>query len=261
MIKHYFFLACFLLLVPDLKADLQPHRAYYTLALAGRPSPQSPLVDVRGTLLIELSKAETGWTLQHLSKLSLYYVDGTVEHVRDGYVTFEAYDGNLFKFHTYRRVDDAPVETISKGVAKKKGETLEVTYTQPTKKTLVLPEGALFPLQYRQALLKAASEGEKMFPRLVFDGRNLEGASETNTFMSAQRVGESGHQLAGQAFWPMRSAIYSPKTTYYEPMCTTTQDLFATGITGPYVTDCMMGDMKIHGTLDRVELLQEAEKK
>ncbi len=244
----------FLLCCRDLQAviDLQPHRAYYTLTMVGRPS---ALADIRGTLLVEVNKADGGWTTQHLSETWLYYVDGTADHVREGFVTYEAEDGALLKFHAYRWVNNDPIETMTKGVVHRKGKVLDVTYTHPEKKKQTLSPACLFPLQYRKALIEAARKGEKLFPQLVFE---REGAVETNTFISTQRTEDAGHKLAGQTFWPIRSAIYSPTAVSYEPLSTTTQDLFPNGIIGQYVTDHEIEGAKVHGVLDRIELLQEA---
>ena len=238
------------------KVELQPHRAYYTVSLVGRPSPQSALVDIRGTMLIELSRESAGWVTQHLSDTWLYYNDDSVEQVRCGYITYEADDGSFFKFHTYCKNNDELVEN-TQGIAKKKGDVTEVTYTKPDKKRLTLSGPILFPQQLTKLLLKGAQAGEKIIPTMVFDGRSPEGAFETNTFINSQRVVEPGHQLANQPFWPMQFAVYSHRKIDYEPSSTTTQDLLSNGIIKQYVTEYDVEGEKVHGVLDRVELLQE----
>jgi len=238
-------------------ADLQPHRAYYTVSMAGHPDPRSTMTDVRGTMMIELNRVEDGWTVQQRSEMWRSYQDGTVEHVRWGYVTFETKDGSLFKFNTFRKINDELNEEIQ-GIAKKKGATIEVVYQKPDKKTLILPEGTLFPIQHTMALLKAAEEGDQIFPRIVFDGSTAEGAFEINTFIGAKKVmagnpnSEDAHQFAHQPFWPVRFAVYGLEKTKYEPEYVTTQDLLPNGIIKQYVIDD-----GIHGVLERIELLSE----
>lgn len=238
--------------------ELQPHRAYYTVSMEGRPEPRSSITDVRGTMMIEFDKVCGGWTVQQRSELWRYQDDDTVEHVRWGYVTFEADDGSLFKFNTTLKTNDELVKDI-RGFARKKGNAVEVIYQKTLKKTLTLPEGTLFPTQHTKALLNAASGGEQMFPRIVFDGSTAEGANEINTFIGAKKVmagnpnSEDAHQFANQPFWPVRFAVYGLEKTDYEPEYVTTQELLPNGIIKQYSIDD--GGLKIHGVLERIELL------
>ena len=104
--------------------------------------------------------------------------------------------------------------------------------------------------------------GEQIFSSIIFDGSTAEGASEINTFISAKKVmagnpnAEDAHQLAHQPFWPVRFAVYGLEKTEYEPEYVTTQDLLPNGIIKQYVIDD--GGMKIHGVLERIELLPES---
>lgn len=242
--------------------ELQPHRAYYTVSLIGRPDPRSNVIDVRGTMMVEVNKLNNGWTVQQLSEIWRYSDDESVEHIRWGYVTWEADDGSLFKFNTFRKKNDELVEDI-RGMAEKNGKLVEVTYQKPEKKTMKLPNGVLFPVHHTKALLKAAQEGDHIFPQIVFDGSSLEGASEINTFIGAKKVmagnpaNENTHQFANQPFWPVRFAVYGLGETDYEPNYVTTQDLLPNGIIKLYVIDD--GKIKIQGDLDRIELLSGGE--
>jgi len=244
----------------EASVELQPHRAYYTVTMESRPDPRSSVTDARGTMLIELNKVCDGWTVQQRSETRLYHNDDTVEHIRWGYVTYEAEDGSLFTFNTYRKTNDELIEDI-RGRAERKSDLVTVTYQKPEKKTLKLQEGVLFPLQHIKSLLSVAQEGEQIFPRIVFDGSSDEGSSEINTFIGAKKVtagnpaSEAAHQFANQPFWPVRFAVYGAEKTDYEPMYVTTQDLLPNGIIKQYVID--YGGMKIHGVLDRIELLRD----
>jgi hypothetical protein len=248
------------LLIPlglEAKVELQPHRAYYTVTLAGHPDPQKSIADVRGTMMVEFNKAGDGWAIQQLSEIWRYYNDGSVEHVRWGYVTWEAEDGSLFKFNTFRKINDELVEDL-RGQAKKKGTLVEVIYQKPEQTTVKLPENVLFPVHHTKALLEAAQQGEHIFPQVIFDGSTAEGASEVNTFIGEKKVmagnpnAEGTHQLASQPFWPVRFAVYGLGETSYEPNYITTQDLLPNGIIKKYVID-----NEIYGVLDRIELLNE----
>jgi len=259
----YFFVVFGLLAQFSLEAapvELQPHRAYYTVSLAGRPDPRSEVTDVRGTMMIEFDKVCGGWTVQQISEIWRYHNDeeNTVEHVRWGYVTFEDTQGTLFKFNTFRKTNDELVEDIQ-GTARKNGKLIEVDYQKPKKTKIILPDGTLFPIQHTHALLEAAQIGEQMFPRIVFDGSSTDGASEINTFIGTKKTAagnsgtEASHQFASLPFWPVRFAVYGLDKTNYEPEYITTQELLPNGIIKQYVID--YGGLKIRGVLDRVELL------
>ncbi len=242
--------------------EFQPHRAYYTITLAGRPTLHTDITDVRGTMMVEYNKVGGGWTIQQLSEVWRYHDDDSVEHIRWGYVTYEADDGSLFKFNTFHKKNDLLVEDI-RGMAKKKGKVTEIVYQKPQEKILSLPEGVLFPLQQIKEILKAAQRKEHMFSGIVFDGSGVEGASEIDTFIGAEKVSplssvnEKNQQFAGQPFWSVRFAVYGLGKTDYEPDYVTTQELLPNGIIKQYVIDD--GTVKIRGILDRIELLGKEE--
>lgn len=256
----YFFIIILFFMSFDLKATthLQPHRAYYTITMAGRPAPHSNVSDVRGTMMVEFNKVYEGWTVQQLSEIWRYQDDGSVEHMRWGYVTWEAEDGSLFKFNTFRKNNDELVEDI-RGTAKRIGKLTQVIYQKPEQKTLKLPDMVLFPTQHTKKLLQAAEEGEHTFPSVVFDGSSVEGASEINTFVGTKKVTagnpsiDNTHQFANQPFWPVRFAVYGFGETAYEPAYVTTQELLPNGIIKQYIID--NNGVKIRGVLERIELL------
>ncbi len=239
--------------------ELQPHRAYYTVSMVGRPTLNTNVVEVRGTMMVEFNKVCDGWTVQQLSEIRRYHDDETIEHIRWGYVTFESDDGSLFKFNTFRKTNDELIEDI-RGIAKKTGNLIEAFYQKPKKTKLKLPEGVLFPLQHTQALLRAAEEGDHMFPQVVFDGSSTEGASQINTFIGTKKVpagasNDKDAQFAGQPFWAVRFAVYGLGKTDYESDYVTTQELLPNGIIKQYeIND---GTIKIRGVLERIELLNK----
>ena len=86
--------------------EFQPHRAYYTVTMEGKPDPRSSVTDVQGVMLLEFQNVPGGWTIQQRSKTRLYYEDGSVEYVEWAYLTYESTDGSLFKFETSRKIDE-----------------------------------------------------------------------------------------------------------------------------------------------------------
>lgn len=252
---------CLFALPLKASTELQPHRAYYSVSLEGRPNPQSSIADVRGTMLIEFEKVPDGWTTQERSDISFYHDDGTLEHSRWGYVTYESEDASHLQFHTYRKVDDELVDNVQgQATRQKDGNTVVVHYQKPQKSVLSLSQEIFFPIHHLTTLLDAAHQGEKVFSRLVFDGSTEAGPSEVNTFIGAKKSvvedplhREATHQLANQPFWPVRFAVYGQGKGDYEPLYTTTQELLPNGIIKQYVID--YGNFKVRGVLERIELL------
>ncbi len=258
-----FFVVIVWFLVPfglEATVELQPHRAYYSIMMAGLPGLHSNVVDVRGTMMVEFNKVCGGWTVQQISEVRRYYDDDSVDHIRWGYVTYEADDGSLFKFNTFRKNNNELVEDI-RGIAKVNGNTIEAIYQKPNKIKIKLPEGVLFPLQHTKVLLEAAQQGNHMFSRVIFDGSSSEGASEIDTFIGAKKVMEGNpankeaHQFANQPYWPIRFAVYGMGKTDYEPDYITVEDLLPSGIIKKYSIDD--GSVKINGVLERIELLNK----
>lgn len=238
--------------------ELQPHRAYYTVSMISLPSIKSTVTDVRGTMMLELTKTCDGWASQQVSDIWRYSGEDEVEHIRWGYVTFESADSRFFKFNTFRKVDDELVEDI-RGQATKSAKGTEVNYQKPKKLTLRLTDGVVFPLEYTQALLEIAEKGDHLYPGVVFDGSSTDGPSEVNAFVGEKKVtagnpaAEGAHQFAAQPFWPVRFSVYGEGGGRYEAEYTTTQELLPNGIIKQYVIDD--GTLKIRGVLDRVEVL------
>lgn len=239
---------------------LQPHRAYYSISMCGHPRPQGTVADIRGTMMIEVNKVSGGWTVQQLSEIWRYPNNEPVEHIRWGYVTWEAEDGSMFKFNTFRKVNNELVEDI-RGTAKRQGKLTRAFFQKPEQTTLQLPEGTLFPLQHTLKILAAALAGEHTLPSIVFDGSNLQGVSEINTFIGAKKViaekatNQETHQFANQPVWPVRSAVYGLKERAYEPNYITTQYILSNGIiTQFHILD--QEDIEICADLQRIELLE-----
>lgn len=238
---------------------LQPHRAYYALTMAERPGLASDVADVRGTMMVEMTKVADGWTVQQILEIWKYADEEAIEHVRSGYATWEAEDGSLFKFNAFEKVNDELVENV-RGIVQKNGKQKQVFFQKPERKTLSLPEGTLFPIEYLKALLAAAQKGDHVFSQVVFEGKELQGASEFNTFigpkksMEGMKLGKGAPQFANQAFWPIRTSTYGVETADYNPDSVKMEDMLPNGIITKFTLDD--GDIKIKGTLERVELLK-----
>lgn len=251
-----FFLFCSLSEALCAGVELQPHRAYYTISLESAPSIKSDVSDVRGTMMVEYDKVDSGWTVQQLSEYWKYFGEEEMEHVRWGFTAFESDDSQNFKFRTFRKVNDIIEEEIV-GTAKKSKDGILVKFTKPEPKILKLEKDVLFPLQHIRELIHAASAGEHMFPKVVFDGSTSDGPAEIDAFIGAKKEKTSPSEpsyFQGLSYWPVRFSVYGLGKANYTPEYVTTQDLLPTGIFTNYTIDD--GAMKLDGVLERVEFLK-----
>ncbi len=237
---------------------LHPYRAYYTISMSSKSPIHSDVVDIRGTMMVEYNKVDGGWTVQHLTEVWKYFPDDSSEHTRWGHTIFETEDDSLLKFRTFRKVNDVVEEDIA-GVARRQRECIQVTYKQPEPKTMTLSSTVLFPIQHLKGVLSAAESEDHLYPRHVFDGSSVEGPCEMDTFIGAKKtysVADEESEMnpfEGQPYWPVRFSIYGLGKQNYEPEYVITQNLLPNGIFTQYTLND--GNVKIHGVLERVELL------
>lgn len=260
-IKKYLWILAFASLhTANVKAtELKSHIANYGVTLADSAFPSQEISDAKGEMKLELREDCEGWTLEQLSDTTIYDNAGESEHIRWGYTIWESNDGKTLRFSSFRKVDGELVENI-RGTAKWKSDGMgEITYVQPTALTLPLEKGTLFPIQYQQALLKAAASGERLFIAKVFDGSTTEGAFEMNTFIGGmhkaeQTLGGKDPIQAHVPYWPLKIAVYGKNPEAFGPDYETRQEMFSNGVLKDYTID-YGPSFTIKGTLERLEFL------
>ncbi|MCH7957603.1 MAG: DUF1849 family protein [Proteobacteria bacterium] len=193
-------------------AGLVPHRAIYSVKLESVRA-NAGFVDVRGAAKIVLEKTCDGWIMtQELTMDMGTAAGGTVKQdIRSA--GWESLDGKSYRFavrHTMGRQVEGFKGEARLGAAGKPGKA---TFKVPPGKTMVLPEGTLFPAAHTAWLIERALAGDRQAPGIVFDGSDGQGARKVIAFIGP-RVESGRHRNKGlgalvqRPGWNIRMAYY-----------------------------------------------------
>ncbi|HEY6334511.1 MAG TPA: cell envelope integrity EipB family protein [Alphaproteobacteria bacterium] len=191
--------------------DLIPHHAFYELQL-GKQNDQSSIVDAHGGMGIEVSETCDAWISKQRLRLSIRREEGEEVVTDNSFTSWESKDGLRYRFSVRNRLNGEVTEEF-RGDAhlKDRGGAGTATFTQPEKRNVELPKGALFPTNHVAQLLEAARKGTHIFNRIVFDGATADGPDEINAIVGKPKPLEKLPGLEkklGQPTWPMRWAFY-----------------------------------------------------
>lgn len=246
-------------------ADMLPYRARYALSLASTDG-SSGVVGAGGMLLDEWNRTCDGWTEQEHFYLHLDYAeDNDPGGSLDSYsslVSWEASDGSRFRFDMRRASSDAPYQEV-RGEARleRPGAGGTVVFTEPRAATLPLPKGALFPAADTRFLIARAEAGDRFVGRRVFDGSDLDSASEVTAVIGPKLApgagGDEGKQpratLLDRPSWRIRLAFFSSDPAAVTPDYEESVRLLDNGVLQDMVLD--YGDYSIHAKLEQIEAL------
>jgi hypothetical protein len=238
-------------------ADLLPHRALYTLGLAGS-DPAVGLAEVEGGLVMEWQPACDGW----ISRQRLGFVATTEEGYSFSYdvrfSSWESRDGTRLRFQV-RSFDDGRLFEEFQGDAllEAPGGPGVARFAVPEGTELRLPAGTLFPTNHMQRLIERALAGERFVSHSVFDGSGLEALSQVTAVIGAPRPAEPppGLPREGKApeRWPVSMAYHPITATDDLPEFELSFSLDEQGVLDAVVLD--YGDFALRATLDRIEPL------
>ncbi len=93
--------ACTVLAAPAFAADIQPHRALYTLSL-GSAKTSSGVLGADGAMLYAWGETCGGWTVEQRFRLRLEYADQDATEITSNLVTWESKDGARYRFNETR---------------------------------------------------------------------------------------------------------------------------------------------------------------
>ncbi|EKE76506.1 cell envelope integrity EipB family protein [Oceanibaculum indicum] len=233
--------------------DVAPHRAVYRMALAKAAS-GSGIATAEGAMALEWGESCEGWTVEQRYRLKLGYTQGGESDVAVSFATYEAKDGSSYRFFIERARPGSMPENISgKAVRGPAGVRAEFEAPEPVK--LDLPKDVLFPTQHSLAILGAAEAGQKFLSGMVFDGNEVEEATEITAVIGKQIPAPTeGEELLRRPSWPVRLAFFGPDNAPgglpdYEMGIR----LYDNGIVTEMKLD--YGDFVVDATLDKLEKL------
>ena len=252
-------------------ADIDPHRALYSLTLASSKS-GAGVLGASGAMYYEWGETCDGWTVEQRFRLRLVYAESGGTELSSTLVTWEAKDGLRYRFNE-RRLRNGELDEELHGEAHLdgpgKGGTAE--FEKPEATTMALAPGVIFPTAHTLLLIDRAKAGDQFLARAVFDGSELENATQITAVIgqesqpasqSAGGQNASKHKdaddpatspLLQRPSWRVRLAFFPPDTTSETPDYELGMKLLANGVSQDMDLD--YGDYVIKAKLDEIEAL------
>jgi hypothetical protein len=177
-----------LLLAPAaLAADIDPHRALYSLTL-GTAKSGSGVLGASGAMYYEWGETCDGWTVEQRFRLRLMYAESGGSSLSSTLVTWESKDGLRYRFNE-RRLRNGQVDEELHGEAHLdgKGKGGEAEFTKPSATKITLAPGVIFPTEHTIVLIEHAKAGDQFVARQVFDGSSVENATQITAVLGPER--------------------------------------------------------------------------
>jgi hypothetical protein len=251
---------------PAFAVDISPHRALYSLSLAGsRTSGGAGVVGASGGMVYEWGETCDGWTVQQRFLLRLEYAEQEQNvEMSSTLVTWESKDGLRYRFNE-KRLRNGNLDEEIKGEAKldDKGKGGTVEFTKPETTTLTLPAGTLFPTAHTLVLIDRAQAGEQFVSRKVFDGATVENSGQITAVIGPELKPSQGPKdkdeklpkspLLNRPSWRMRLAFFPADNKAEQPDYELGQRLLDNGVSQNMTID--YSDYIIRARLDDIEPL------
>lgn len=239
-----------------------PHRAVYRISLADAAE-AAGVSSAEGRMVFEVAgSACEGFTMSQRLVVRLGDGEGGERLLDFRVSTFEAGDGQLFRFVSRTHVGDEVIEEAA-GQARRTGKGIEVKLESPEEKTVQLQGAALFPSQHLHAILKAAKSDQRFLAAEIYEGSGKADAADTATAVIGEaRQGATGEEpiTRGLRHWPVSIAYFNEVARAEQdfgeevPSYQMSFTLFENGVTKNLVMD--YGEYTLAGTLERIEALQ-----
>lgn len=157
--------------------EFVPHKALYEIELAVTRS-GSQVINIAGQMYYEWRPTCDAWLSDHRFNMLYEYADAPPMRMASNFSTYESFDGKNLNFSSQRKSNGEIFEEI-------RGEAHEgvVTFRFPEEKEMELPEGTLFPVAHTIEVARQIKSGQKFYNTVIFDGSDMEGAVEVNSFI------------------------------------------------------------------------------
>jgi hypothetical protein len=251
--------------MPAQGADIDPHRALYSLSLGSARS-GSGVLGASGAMYYEWGETCDGWTVEQRFRLRLVYAESGGGELSSTLVTWESKDGLRYRFNERRMRNGALSEEIH-GMAHLdgpgKGGTAE--FTKPENAKITLQPGVIFPTAHTLLLIERAKAGDTFFARPVFDGSSVEKATQITAVVGPQleptppapKAGDKDNPLSSPLLqhpsWRVRLAFFPPGSKAETPDYELGMRLLSNGVSQDMELD--YGDYVVKARLDEIEPL------
>ncbi|MCB1651305.1 MAG: cell envelope integrity EipB family protein [Alphaproteobacteria bacterium] len=164
-----------------------PHKALYDIRLIATHS-GSQVVNISGQMFYQLERSCEGWVSDHRFNMFYEYADTPPVHIASHFSTFEDFAGTQLLFSSQRRQNGDVFEEIRGDAAIKPGQDGQVDYARPEHLSYKLARGTLFPVAHTSAVIQSIQNGETFYKATIFDGSDVEGPVEVNSFIGQETV-------------------------------------------------------------------------
>jgi EipB-like len=252
-----------------LAADIDPHRALYSLALESARS-GSGILGASGAMYYQWGETCDGWTVEQRFQLGLLYAEAGGSELSSTLVTWEAKNGLRYRFDE-RRMHDGDLDEELHGEAHLDGPGKGgvAQFTKPENVTIKLAPGVIFPTAHTILLIDRATAGDQFMAREVFDGSSVDNATQITAVIGAQqkplpipniaagknrnRDDPARSKLLQRPSWPVRLAFFPADSKSETPDYELGMRLLSNGVSQAMELD--YGDYVIKAKLDDIEAL------
>ena len=248
------------LTAPPAETTPVPHRAIYRIDLAEREN-RSGITAADGRMVFEVAgNACDGYTMSQRLVVRLSADEGADRILDFRVSTFEAGDGDLYRFISKTMMNDRVVEEVQ-GSARRSGRGLDIRLQNPSEKTVKIVGAPLFPSQHLHALIAAARTDQRFFSTSIYEGAGSGERADTATAV----IGTPQHDQAnepltkGKTRWPVSIAYFNQENSDNRefgeetPVYQMNFMLYENGVTRELVMD--YGDYALSGTLESITAL------
>jgi hypothetical protein len=239
------------------QAEIAAHRALYTMTLAGS-KPDSGVTGAKGTMAYQWGESCDGWTVEQRYRLKLAYAESQDVDIVSSFVTWEAKDGQHYRFNQ-KETRNGTVDEEIRGGAKLDGPDKggAADFEKPQQQTMPLPAASLFPSAHTILLIQQAMAGENFVSRQVFDGAAFEGAVLVSAVIGPKQEPDpeaaKKSPLLNRPGWRMRLAFFPADQKAEKPDYELGMLLLDNGVSRDMTID--YGDYTIRAKLDDIESL------
>jgi hypothetical protein len=223
-----FAFAAALLLPQGAGAQMQPHRAEYTLRLG--PAANAPKI---GTAVQDLTLDCTGWTLKRDITTEIAVTASWKISLASKLQGEESRSGGAFRYRTLQIQNGAERETRGR-VHRAGGETRAEIVSPSGPAQFVLPPPTLMPVAAIDHLIARLSAGAATFPALTFDAEVISDAflvdvTELNAIRGARPADRPVGLPAGKS-WPVFMTFTRGRNQEQRPLFSVSTLVFDSGV-------------------------------
>lgn len=234
--------------------ELKPHRAVYSLRLAGAES-GSGVIDAQGAMVFEWAESCESWVTRQKARFDVFSPEGSSVRTE---VSFSSWEGKASRKYGFnlRTLQDGRIVEDLRGEAGLEGESGNgsATYSRPEERRLELPAGTLFPVEHTRLLITEAMAGKSQINRPVFLGQREDEPMNVNALITGHQPGNeaTNNPLLSRPSWTFHLSFFGADDDLL-PAFEIHERLYDNGVVGDATV--VYDEFSFAYTLERVEAL------